>query len=168
MKKMLLIITIILVYVGFGYVAEKKNIIPKEAIRIKILANSNSSYDQKQKIIVKEELEKYLYDLMSNAENIEQADIAIRNNMNSLKNLVSSIFDGEFKINYGMNYFPSKEYKGITYDEGYYKSLVVSLGNGLGDNWWCILFPPLCMLDGTELDEIEYRSIVKDIVDKYF
>ncbi len=168
MKKMLLIITIILVYVGFGYVAEKKNIIPKEAIRIRILANSNSNYDQKQKIIVKEELEKYLYDLMSNAENIEQADIAIRNNMNSLKNLVSSIFDGEFKINYGMNYFPSKEYKGITYDEGYYKSLVVSLGNGLGDNWWCILFPPLCMLDGTELDEIEYRSIVKDIVDKYF
>ena len=61
----------------------------------------------------------------------------------------------------------NQEYKGITYDEGEYQSLVVTLGNGLGNNWWCVLFPPLCLLEGEESTDVEYRSYVMDIVNKY-
>ena len=64
-----------------------------------------------------------------------------------------------FEINFGLNYFPKKEFKGITYDEGYYESVVVTLGEGLGDNWWCVLFPPLCMLEAEESTEVEYTTI---------
>ena len=76
----------------------------------------------------------------------------------------------EYKINYGMNYFPEKEYKGVTYEEGEYESLVITLGNGLGENFWCVLFPPLCLLeaDEEETEEVEYTSFVKEIIDKYF
>ena len=66
-----------------------------------------------------------------------------------------------------MNYFPSKEYKGVKYEEGYYESLVITLGKGEGDNWWCVLFPPLCLIEGEEDTEVEYKSIVMEILDKY-
>ena len=70
-------------------------------------------------------------------------------------------------FNLGLNYFPEKEFKGITYDEGYYESLVITIGEGKGDNWWCVLFPPLCMLEAEESTDVEYKSFVKEIVDKY-
>ena len=57
--------------------------------------------------------------------------------------------------------------KGIEYNEGEYKSLVVTLGNGLGDNWWCVLFPPLCLLEATESTDVEYHSYVVDLINKY-
>ena len=75
-----------------------------------------------------------------------------------------------FEINFGLNYFPKKEFKGITYKEGYYESVVITLGEGLGDNWWCVLFPPLCMLEVEEsvTNDVEYTTLVKTIIDKYF
>ena len=75
----------------------------------------------------------------------------------------------EYTINYGMNYFPEKEYKGIKYEEGEYESLVITLGDGLGENFWCILFPPLCLLEAeeTEKDEVEYTSFIQEIINKY-
>ena len=62
---------------------------------------------------------------------------------------------------------PEKEYKGTTYEEGYYESLVITLGSGEGDNWWCVLFPPLCLLEAEDSDDVEYTSYVKELVDKY-
>ena len=75
-----------------------------------------------------------------------------------------------YDINYGENYFPEKEYKGVSYEEGNYESLVITLGDGLGDNFWCVLFPPLCLLEAEENDtnKIEYTSFIKEIIDKYF
>ena len=73
-----------------------------------------------------------------------------------------------FTINYGLNYFPKKEFKGITYDAGYYESVVVTLGEGLGDNWWCVLFPPLCSLEAEESSDVEYTTMTQEILKKYF
>ena len=66
-----------------------------------------------------------------------------------------------------MNHFPKKEYKGIYYEEGEYESLVITLGEGIGENFWCILFPPLCLVD-ENAEDIEYSSIIKELIDKYF
>ena len=74
--------------------------------------------------------------------------------------------DKNFKINYGKNYFPRKEYKNVIYEEGEYESVVITIGDGNGKNFWCVLFPPLCMMD--EDSNIEYSSLVKEIIDKYF
>ena len=70
-----------------------------------------------------------------------------------------------------MNYFPEKKYKGTVYKEGEYESLVVTLGDGLGANFWCVLFPPLCLLDAEDeeqLSNVEYKSFIKELIDKYF
>jgi stage II sporulation protein R len=69
-----------------------------------------------------------------------------------------------------MNYFPRKEYKDVIYEEGEYESLVVEIGDAKGDNFWCVLFPPLCLLEGEEenKESIKYTSFIKEIIDKYF
>ena len=73
-----------------------------------------------------------------------------------------------FDIKYGLNYFPQKRFKGVTYNEGYYESLVVTLGEGLGENWWCVLFPPLCLIEASDSTDIEYTTMVKEVLNKYF
>ena len=79
-------------------------------------------------------------------------------------------YNMDFKVIYGENYFPNKVYKGVIYDAGEYESLVVYIGKSKGDNWWCVLFPPLCLLEASESEtgEVQYRSLVKDILDKIF
>ena len=68
-----------------------------------------------------------------------------------------------YKVNYGDNYFPEKTYKGVKYNSGNYKSLVVTLGNGEGDNFWCVLFPPICNID-TNYSNHKYKFLIKEIV----
>ncbi len=167
MKKAIFIFGIMLFYLILGNVSENSNLIPKEAIRIRVLANSNSRADQEEKMKVKGKVENYLYNKLAYVNDINSANTIIENNLLELENVIENVYDGNFTINYGMNYFPEKEYKGIIYDEGYYNSLVISLGKGLGENWWCVLFPPLCMLEGNEMDDVEYRSLVGDLVNQY-
>ena len=77
-------------------------------------------------------------------------------------------YDKDFEINYGYNYFPKKKYKGVTYDAGNYESLVITLGDGNGDNFWCVLFPPLCLLEADDsTTETEYKFFVKELIEKY-
>ena len=86
------------------------------------------------------------------------------------KTIENEPYNNTYNINYGTNHFPEKEYKGVIYQEGDYESLVITLGEGLGDNFWCVLFPPLCLLEAedTETDKVEYTSFIKEIIDKYF
>ena len=83
---------------------------------------------------------------------------------NTLKENKSDI---SYKINLGYNYFPEKKYKGVTYKEGNYQSLVVTLGEGKGKNWWCVLYPPLCNLEMDQKDEVEYKMYIKEILKKF-
>lgn len=171
-KTLFLIIVIFGFYIFIGNVFGKV-VIPDEAIRIRIIANSNSEYDQYIKSEVKNNLEIDIYELLRNSNSIEQSRNIINNNLKKLENNISNTLHllndtTTYKINFGLNYFPMKEYKGVTYNEGYYESLVVTLGKGEGDNWWCVLFPPLCLLEAEESTEVEYKSYVKELIEKYF
>lgn len=169
-KLMLAIFLIILLYVFIGRVSSLA--IPDDALRIRVIANSNSNYDQEIKKFVKENIQYKLYELLKNTKGIDEARKIINNNLNDIDNNVKETlqllnYELGYDINFGLNYFPSKEYNGVTYDEGYYESLVITLGEGKGDNWWCVLFPPLCLLEAEESTEVEYTSFVKELLDKY-
>ncbi len=174
MKKVIItFVLIILTYIVIGNVIAKNNIIPDEAIRIRVIANSNSSYDQKIKNKVKEEIQYDIYNMLKNTKNIEEARIIINSNLKRVENNIDTLLQQEkyelpFNVNFGLNYFPEKEFKGIIYKEGYYESVVVTLGEGLGDNWWCVLFPPLCMIEAEESTDVEYTTMVEEIINKYF
>ena len=170
MKKIIILVIPIMIYIFVSLYFENNNIIPESAIRIRILANSNRVEDQELKNKVKENLEPYLYELLINDTNVNDAKIKILNNMTNIENNIENTLNNEmdYKINFGKNYFPTKKYKGITYDEGYYDSLLITLGNGLGDNWWCVLFPPLCLLEGKEYSDVEYTTLAQEIINRYF
>lgn len=153
----------------------KEIIIPEEAIRFRIIANSNSIEDQNIKIKVRNNLEKELAKKMSKVKEIDDAKNILKNSIKEFNNIVDNTlkdnnYDMDFNINYGYNYFPEKIYNGVKYREGNYNSLVVTLGSGKGDNWWCVLFPPLCLveIDEENTNEVEYRFFIKDLIDKYF
>lgn len=173
MKK---IVILILCIVSILYVSNNSNNnikIPDDAIRFRILANSNSPRDQKIKEDIKEKLEKDLYTVLKNSKSVEESRKLLNDNMDVFDNTLkeeTKTLEYSYKINYGLNYFPEKEYKGITYDEGYYESLYVTLGSGEGDNFWCVLFPPLCIMEGTQenTDEAQYKFFVKELIEKYF
>ena len=165
-KKMIMII--ICVVIGlFVYQKNDEIIIPSDAIRVRIIANSNSILDLSKKEELKNKIKNDLYHIVKYAKSSNEANDNIKSNINSINQIVSK-YTSDFKINYGLNYFPEKEFKGVKYKEGYYESVVVTLGEGLGDNWWCVLFPPLCMIEAEESTDVEYTTMVKTIIDKYF
>lgn len=171
MKKLILVIFVIICfYVCLGHVSSL--VIPEDALRIRVIANSNDEYDQNVKMIVKDNIQYKMYDLLKDTKGVDEARKIINSNLDYIddeisKTLQSLNYNLGYDINYGLNYFPSKEYKGIIYNEGYYESLVITLGEGQGDNWWCVLFPPLCLIEAEASDEVEYTSFVKELIDKY-
>ena len=152
-----------------------KILIPKEAIRIRVIANSNEEYDQEIKNDVKDIVEDEIYYLLKDTIDIDKARTLINNDMPILDSKVKEFltlknYDLGYNINYGYNYFPAKKYKGIEYAEGMYESVVVTLGEGKGDNWWCVMFPPFCLIEAHDNNttDIEYRWLIKDLINKYF
>lgn len=175
MKKIIIILlavlSIVMVYNNFNKTENVK--IPDSAIRFRVLANSNSPRDQKIKEDVRDKMQKELYTLLENSKSIKEARGLINDNMDNFNNILSKEMedkDYSYTIDYGMHEFPEKTYKGITYEAGEYESLLVTLGEGKGDNWWCVLFPPLCLMEAeeTNTDEVEYKSFIKEIIKKYF
>ena len=147
-------------------------VIKDESIRLRILANSNTIEDQRIKMEVAKSVQKELYELLKDTKDVKEARTRILDNLDTIKKEVETTLQNNdkslnYRVNYGKNYFPSKNYKGINYNAGEYESLLVSLNQGKGDNWWCILFPPLCLLEAEESNDVEYKLLVKEIIEKY-
>jgi len=169
-KVMLVMFAILIVFVVYKKVYADSVIVPDSSIRLRVIPNSNSSYDQAMKQVVRDYLESDVYDMFKDTNNIDDAREIINDNLNKININIQNIFDKynydmSFNVNYGYNYFPEKEFKNVVYEEGYYESIVVSIGEARGDNWWCVLFPNLCLVSE---DDVEYTSLVKEIINKIF
>ena len=167
MKKIIVCLFIVTVLVLVNK-EEIKVLIPEDAIRFRIIANSNSIEDQKEKIEIRNELEPIIGDILTNSTTKEETKTEINNNLYKINHVIDK-FNTTYDVNYGLNFFPEKNYKGVTYKEGNYEPLVITLGDGLGDNWWCVLFPPLCLLEANETnyDDITYTSYIQELINKY-
>ena len=173
MKKITIILAIFMIFI-LGNNDVESIIIPNDAIRIRVIANSNENNDIKVKENVKKDISEKIYYLLKDVKNIEEARTILKESIPEIditveRSLKNQNYNKKYSINYGLNYFPQKEFKGVTYQEGYYESLVVSIGEAKGDNWWCVLFPPLCLLEfeDVEKSDIEYKTFVGEILDKY-
>ena len=144
---------------------DEEILIPGEAIRFRVIANSNTVTDQKEKMMIKEQVEKEVYELIKDASNASDVRNIIKNNMDTIESIVTE-YQVPYQIDYGNNYFPAKSYKGVVYPAGNYESLVITLGNGVGNNFWCVLFPPLCLLENSseDISDIDYQLYVKKLL----
>lgn len=173
MKKIVIVLTIITAFLIYNEVKSEEIIIPSTAIRLRVIPNSNSALDQNMKIKVKDYLEKNTYELLRNETDIDEARTIIEENIPELEKNIYNIFkennyNMKYKVSYGNNYFPEKEYRGIKYEEGYYESIVIKIGKGEGDNWWCVLFPNLCLADLENSEDTEYKSWIVETINKIF
>ena len=173
MKKIIIILSLLTIFLVYNETHEDTVIIPDSAIRLRVIPNSNSALDQNMKIKVKNYLEKNTYELLRDETNIDEARNIIKENIPILEDNIEEIFTKEnynmdYQVSYGYNYFPEKEYRGVTYEEGYYESIVISIGKAEGDNWWCVLFPNLCLIDLENTEDTEYKSWVIETINKIF
>ena len=166
MKKKIFLILLLLVVINIYKITNETTIIPDSSIRLRVIPNSNNPKDINIKEQVKTYLENNIYSLTENTKDIDIARNIIKTNIPSIKENINHIFENNdyrlpYEVNYGSNYFPEKIYKGITYEEGYYESLVIKIGDANGDNWWCVLFPNFCLVDTKE--KHEYKSYFKEL-----
>ena len=173
MKKKIFLILFLLLVINIYKQTDTISIIPDSSIRLRVIPNSNTSVDQNIKNKVKKYLEENTYTLLEEVSDLKEARTLINANIENLDNDIGNIFkennyDMSYKINFGYNYFPAKEYRNIKYKEGYYESIVITIGNGEGNNWWCFLFPNLCLVDLQNKTDIEYKSWLVKQINKIF
>lgn len=172
LKTIFIFLITALVYVFLGNNFNQEIIIPKESIRFRIIADDNTEASEEIKFKIKMLIELELSEILDEKDNFLSSKAKIENSLKRLENKVNSMLKKEkilesVQISYGSHFFPEKFYNGVKYESGFYESLVVILGNGLGNNWWCVLFPPLCNLENKNYSNEEYKLLVWEIIKKY-
>ncbi len=168
MKKIIIGLLIIIMIM---YLIKPQGNLTKDAIRFRVIANSNSSTDIMMKMKVVNELSQILF---KKEKNIESTREDIINNIENIQNRIDDLFkDNDYNkkyiISYGLNHFPEKKYKNQIFKEGDYESLVIEIGEGKGNNYWCILYPPLCMIDDNfDNSEVKYDLKIVKILKELF
>ncbi len=143
-------------------------------IRIHIRANSNSERDQSIKYAVKEDIIAYLTPLIADCKTRGDVIDTIKKNTAGAaaaasSRLKSAGFPYGARAEFTGEYFPARDYDGVTLESGFYDALILYLGEGTGDNWWCVVYPPLCFVD-TEYSGgqgVKYKSKIAELIKKY-
>lgn len=165
MKKISIVLAIIIIILISG--KKEEIIIPESAVRFRVISSSNKINDINEKNYISNHLTKYITNLTSNSTSSDETLDILNTNYDNIIQYLNEINPNlSYNLSIGRNYFPSKKYKGINYKAGYYNSIVLTLGNGVGVNWWCVIYPPLCLIDENK-SNYEYTTIVSELLEKY-
>ncbi len=161
-------IIIILSAVGITLVKNDTHI---EYLRIHVRANSNTETDQAVKYAVKDAIVKYLTPYLAECDTKSKAEKVIKDSLGGIeavadKMLKAEGFEYSSKAKINNEKFPTRTYGEVTLEGGYYDALIVELGDGKGDNWWCVVYPPLCFT-GSGSGYV-YRSKILDIIKDFY
>lgn len=154
-----LVLSIVLPFIGFGIQCED---IRNNVIRLHILANSDSSEDQAVKLLVRDAVLNCDEKIFSGEINIENVEEIFNANKDRIKDIADAVldangFDYKSRVSITEEYFSTRTYEKFTLPAGRYTALKIVLGNGEGHNWWCVMFPPLCLpaaSKNTQLDVV--------------
>ncbi|MCM1497836.1 MAG: stage II sporulation protein R [Clostridium sp.] len=121
-------------------------------LRFHVRANSDSDEDQKLKMAVKEDVMALLEPLLSECKSVaESKNVIVSNLQNIYQASVNTVteqgYDYEIKVYVTEEKFPAKTYGDLTFPEGKYQALRIDIGKAQGQNWWCVMYPPLCFID---------------------
>lgn len=154
--KMVIILSFLLfLYTSVCAISYAQNIssdIAESVFRLHVLANSNSEEDQNLKYKVRDNLLAYMNSICKNTTSKEEAISLVQENKDTFEQIALDTIQEEgysysVKINIGNFEFPTKNYGDISLPAGYYDALRVEIGEAKGQNWWCVMFPPLCFVD---------------------
>lgn len=169
MKKVFAIIITVATFVICCLVVPKAN--NRDFLRIHVRANSNSQVDQDVKYAVKCAVVDYLAPRLVDVHNKAQAMSVVQNNLDGIEQTANGVLAG-----YGFDYvshaklckeqFPDRAYNGVVLPANVYDALILELGSGTGNNWWCVVYPPLCFVGGESngTNTIVYKSKLLEII----
>ena len=154
--KMLIILSFLLfIYTSICAISYAQNVstdLADNVFRLHVIANSDSTEDQNLKYMVRDNLLKYMNEICKNCSSKDEAIKIVKENKNTFKQIAidtitSNGYSYDVNINIGNFEFPTKTYGDISLPAGYYDALRVEIGEAKGQNWWCVMFPPLCFVD---------------------
>ena len=144
-------------------------------LRVHIRANSNQEADQAVKYQVKSAVVDFLTPKLANGKTFAEAYDILNENLDQIESVANNVlqengFEYKSKARLNEEYFPTRSYGEYTLENGYYDALILELGSGTGNNWWCVVYPPLCFIgkEGNNANNIKYKSKLVEIVQKFF
>ncbi|MGL4742611.1 MAG: stage II sporulation protein R [Sarcina sp.] len=190
MKKILLWLVGIVVLVGMFSMVKVNSVqaqmsvedISDKLIRFHVLANSDSKEDQDLKIKVRDEVIAYINPYLENSKSIDESRSILKSKEQEVIEIAKKViksqgYDYDVSIELKKTNFPVKTYGNVTLPQGEYEAFRVLIGEAKGQNWWCVMFPPLCFIDMSKgqisyeesekqlkefLDEGEYKMITQE------
>ena len=128
--------------------------IAKEIIRFHVVANSDADVDQEVNLVVKDRVVHYMQGKLADAKTKKEAKHIMKKEIPQIKHIAQKTLRKEgynysCDVVYHQREFPIKMYGDLTFPAGKYEALDVVLGDARGRNWWCVMFPSLCFVDGT-------------------
>lgn len=131
----------------------------EKVVRLHVLANSDTEEDQNLKLMVRDAILEHTEQLLKSTESRKEAEALLRGQLLELEQVASETiriagFEYPVSVELTETAFPTKEYDGFSLPAGEYLSLRVLIGNALGQNWWCVVFPPLCTAVAAEVPNI--------------
>lgn len=179
MKKILIVsltvVIVVLMILGLSINKENYSSENSEILRIHIRANSNSSVDQQVKYEIKNQLVDYMIPMLKNIETKQDVEDVIIENKSQLEKFIDNILKQKgftYTSNIKLSYeeFPTRVYDGVTFESGFYDALIVELGSAQGNNWWCVIYPPICFTEYSNKSGVKvvYKSKIMEIINKIF
>ena len=156
-KSLCIAFVLTVIYSVIPFQAECEQI-SNEVFRLHILANSDSEEDQSLKLRVRDSLLRYTDRLFSEAENRDEAERIARDNLESLRavaqrEVYANGYDYKVKAEVVNMYFNTRYYERYTMPAGMYDALRITIGSGEGHNWWCVMYPSICISSAVETDK---------------
>ncbi|MFJ8070501.1 stage II sporulation protein R [Peribacillus sp. NPDC096447] len=147
--------------------AEDMKVIPDEAIRLRILANSDTEKDQAVKRLIRDEVNEDITKWVEELTSLDEARDVITSHLPDIQATAEAVIkeqglEQSVKVDFGQAEFPTKLYGQYLYPAGDYEAVIITLGDGEGANWWCVLFPPLCFLDFSNGTAVSQSPIVEE------
>lgn len=144
--------------------------IKDDVLRLHIRANSDSEFDQELKLKVRDRILNdtgdMFYSVMTYEEAVEKTNEALPKIIESAKDEIKNLgYDYEVKANLDYSYFGTRHYDGYTLPAGNYMALNLEIGEGKGQNWWCVMFPSICLSSATKLDDKLDKDEIEVITD---
>ena len=170
--KVIAVVVIIVAFLAIVFCAPAQT--NEQFLRIHIRADSNNNDDQNVKYLVKNAVVEYLAPYLANATTKQKAMQIVSGQLKNLrdvcdKTLQNNGYTYTSNVKLCQESFPDRTYNGVTLPQGVYDALIIELGSAQGNNWWCVVYPPLCFV-GTEsngTNTIVFKSKLLEIVNEW-
>lgn len=145
-----------------------------EYLRLHIRANSNLKVDQDVKYEIKDKVVEFLTPLFCEVDSKNEAISLVEKTKKDLVLCCENVlnkkgFDYSVNIKINNEYFPTRKYDNTTLEAGYYDAVIIELGQAKGDNWWCVMYPPLCFVNKNKNGtQIKFESKIKNWIKSIF